>query len=349
MDDYATSRIEDKFLSGDGIDDELAPDDVADAFEAKMEAVEQQAMEALDHRQKVNYAVSMMSADDLRSRRVGGSGEPTDLKILSIGHRGVFPDWGEKDVDTVMSHAIIRGPFGEGGEVKASKAILFNRKSEMDLLGVQQKYHALNEMEARYEVEEAWDLDGFMRCYSMDETQLVETDLDDLPSDRDAKNEMLRKMFPDVALADLAESGAGMSSYDPDSGFTRDWGVDIKRFTGTVADYYVPDDRSWGRYTLMDDSVTPEDIEDHEVALPSGEDAPIVGDSQNVPGLTVYCQPDYHMNYGQNSVLDVYGVVETNNNGQLVMRAAGVVPIIPTDMDDGESADENVKSTESSL
>lgn len=347
MDDYAKSRIEDKFLSG--LDSDASPADVQDAFEAKMEEVEQKSMEDLDHRQQVDYAVSMMSADDLRSRRVGGSGEPMDLKVLSVGHRGVFPDWGKENVDTVMSHAIIRGPFGEGGELKASKAILFNRQSEMDLLDVQQKYHALNTMEAHYEVEGAWDLDGFMRCYSTDETVLTESALDDLPSSRDDKNEMLRQMFPDVELANLAQSGAGMSSFDPDSGYTRDWGADIKRFTGTVADYYVADDRSWGRYTLMDDSVVPEDIEDHEVALPDGTDAPIVGDNQNVPGLTVYCQPDYHMNYGQNSVLDCYGVVETNNNDQIVMRAAGVVPIIPTEMDDGESADENVTSTESQL
>jgi hypothetical protein len=148
-------------------------------------------------------------------------------------------------------------------------------------------------------------------------------------------------MFEDVKLSELGEDGTGLSAFQLEDGnrYTLDWGADVKRFTGTVQDLYIADDNTFGLFTMIDDSVTADDI----------EDTALVGDDQNIPGLTVYAQPDYHMNYGRNSVLDIYGVVETNNDGQIIMRAAGVVPIIPMDMDDEEQADEGVDATESTI
>jgi len=255
-------------------------------------------MEDADPEEKVDWAMRMLSAEDLHDKRVGNSGEPMDLQILSIGHRGVFPDWGQTDTDTVMAHAVIRGPLGAGGQEKTAKAILFNKKSNMDVLNVQNKFHALNELEATYEVEEAWDAgNGFYRGYSTDHTELVETDIPELPDSRDDKNDLLRRLFEDVPLAELAQSKRHLTAFDPESGFTVDWGVDIKRFRGTVVDYYIPDDRSFGVYTLMDDSVTAEDIEGTNV----------VDDGSQVPGFTVWAHPDYHMEYGTQSVLDCYG------------------------------------------
>lgn len=340
MDDYTESRLED-FIQKSGRD--VTVEQVEPAFKDKLELVEERAMEDLDDQQKVDYAVSMLSSEDIRNRRVGLSGTETELKILAVGHRGVFPNWGKQDVDTVFAHAVVHGPLpdenGDPGEPRAAKAVLFNKETNMDLLEVQSKFHAGNTIRAAYDVEQAWDLNGFYRAYSTEDTDLVEEEFDDLPSSRDEKNEMLRKMFPDVALDDLAEDGEGLSSYDAESGYTNDWGADIQRFTGTVTDYYIPDDRSWGVMTLMDDSVTEEDLEGTDV----------IGDEQNIPGLSIYAQPDYHMNYGNGSILDVYGVIETNNDGQIVMRAAGVVPVIPIDMDDDDSADEGVDATESQI
>jgi hypothetical protein len=337
MDDYE-KRALNQFIERTGQD--LSVQELEPALNAKIERVEELAMEEMDHEQKVDTAVSMLSSEDLREKRVGQSGEPMDLSILSIGHRGVWEDFGKEDVDTVFAHAIIHGPIGADGQEKAAKAVLMHPKTEMDLLEVQNKFHSLNELQATYEVEEAWELDGFYRCYATDQTNLVETDIEDLPDSRDEKNDLLRRMFPDTTLADLAEGSQGLSAYDPDSGFTHDFGADIKRFRGSVVDWYVPDDRSWGRMTLMDDSVIPEDLEDTRIVDDSG--------NNNVPGLTVFAEPDYHIQYGNQSVLDVYGVVEVNNDGQIQMSAAGVVPIVPMEMDDGSDSDA-VDATETSI
>jgi hypothetical protein len=341
MDDYEKSKLE-TFLERTGQD--ATVDDIYPAFEEKKEEVEELAMEDLSDQRKADLAVNMLSADDIRDSRMGGDGEEMDLNILSIGHRGVFEDWGQDDVDTVFSHAVIQGPLGEDGEQKAAKAIFFNGKDEMDLLDVQQKFSPLAELQATYEVEEAWNLGdrGFYRAYPTENTELVETEIESLPEGRDEKNDLLRRMFPDVNLADLAENGDGLSAFDPDSGYTHDWGADIQRFEGTVVDYYIADDRSFGVYTLMDDSVVPEDIEGSRIVDTSDDSG------NTTPGLTVWASPDYHMSYGNNSILDVYGVIRTDDNGQIVMDAAGVVPIVPMEMDD-ESDEEGVEATETSI
>ena len=339
MDEYTERKLE-GFIDGMGL--EASVDDVYPQFQEKLEVVEQKVMEDAEDRQKVDYAVAMLQSDDIRADRTGTSGEQMPLDILSIGHRGVWEDHPATDTDTVTAHGIIHGHLdGPDEDPRASPAVIMLERPEVDLLEAQSKFSPLNELHGTFEVEEAWDLKGFHRVYSTEDTTLEERDIPDLPSGRDDKNEMLRQMFPDVELSSLAEDGEGLSAFDPDSGFTHDWGADIKRFTGTIVDYYVKDDRSWGAYTVMDDSVLPEDIDANDM---------IVGDSQQTPGLTVHCEPDYHMQYGNNSIVDVYGVVEKESDtGQITIRAAGIVPIVPMEMDDGDAADDGVQATESSL
>lgn len=353
MDDYITSRLE-EFVEQSGED--LEVEDVREDFEAKLAKVDERAMESLDDQTRVDYAVGMLSSEDLRKRRSGPSAEEMEIRILSIGQRGTWNDHpaiNDYDGDVVTAHGLIRAPVGDGGEVKTGKAVLFIRDDHVNSLEAQTKFHELNTVRATMAVEDAWSLDGFFRAYSTEQTDLVEEEFDDLPASRDEKNSLLRQAFPDVALADLAENGKGLSSYDPDTDglYTRDWGADIKRFTGRVVDYYIPDDRSWGRYTLTDISVTPDDLEGSEATLPSGDTASVIGSNQQVPGLTVWADPDYHMTVGNDSTVDVYGVIEVNaDDGQISMRAAGVVPIVPMDMEDEETTeDSGVQSKKSKL
>lgn len=336
MDDYVEQRLSER-IEQRGLD--MTPEEAHPAFEEKLEIVEEKGMEDFDHQQKVDFAVGMLESDDMRSDRLGGSGEEMDLKILAVGHRGPWENHPGTEKDTVTAHAVIHGPIGSNGEVKAGVAVILLTADHVDLLEAQQKFHELNELTGTFEVEEAWNVDGFYRAYSTPNTDLVETDLDDLPSGRDEKNDLLRRMFPDTDLADLAEKNDGMSSFDPDSGYTNDWGVDVQRFSGKIVDYYINDEHTWGVYTLMDESVTPEDVEDTD----------LMGENQTIPGLSVHCVPDYHMNYGVNSVVDVYGVTEVDDNGQIIMRAAGIVPVIPIEMDDGAAADEGVDAAEEKI
>lgn len=319
-------------------------------FEQKYAKVEERLVEDLPDEEKADLAVGMIQSAMTRDERIGGGGEETELKILAVGasRRGIVENWGRNNATVTYTYGIVRGPIGENDKMGTGKAVFINMDDHLDLHEVREKFHARNTLEATYEVSESNDLNGIYRCFSCDATELVETDFDDLPSDPDEKNDMLRQIFPDVPLAEVHEN---LSKFDPnsDGNWPYEFGADIKRFRGRVVDYYINDERSWGRYTLMDDSVTEDDIEPGEVTLPTGDAGHITGEQQNIPGFTVHCDPTLHMNYGRDSVLDVYGVIEADQDGQVVMSAVGVVPIVPMGMDEDEAADEGVQAKESQI
>lgn len=307
-------------------------------YEEAISDIQNRTLESLTEQQEREHALGMVETKVIRDSSIGSSGEEMTLEVLAIGQGGRMDDWGKDNDSVVYSYGFIYGPIGDDGGNEAGRAVFVNKASDgMDLSDVQRKFHANNTMKATYEVSESRDLDGVYRCFTSEATKLVEQELDSLPSDRDEKNRVLREAVPEATLATLHDD---MSAYDPETGYTYDFGADLRRIEGKVADYYVADDGSWGRYTLMDDSVTADDIVDTD----------IVGDDQNVPGLTVWADPDYHMEYGVNTRADFYGTVEEGSNGNLVMNLVGVVPIIPMPMDDeDEQADEKADKTKQSL
>ena len=308
-----------------------------DEYESNLSDIENRSLETLSDEQKADYAIGMIEDDQLYQDRVGSYGDEMDLEILAIGQAGLMNNWGEDDDDVVYSHGFIYGPLGEDGESKAAKAVFVNKASDgVDLRAIQRMFHAGNTMKGVYEVSESQDLDGVYRCFSCDSTDPVEQELDSLPSERSKKLDILRQAVPEAELATVHNS---LTAYDPESGYTYDFGADLRRIEARIVDYYIPDDRSWGRYTIMDDSVTEDDIVDSD----------LVDDDQNIPGLTVWADPDYHMEYGRKSRVEMYGSVEENDDGQIVMNLVGIVPIIPMPMDDEEQADDDVDATESKL
>lgn len=306
-------------------------------YEENLEQIEDRAMESLTDDQKREFALGMIEDDQLFKDRVGGSGEEMELEILAIGQGGEMNEWGQDDDDVVYSYGFIFGPLGDDGQEKAAKAVFVNKKSDdVDLREIQRMFHAGNTMKGVYEVSESRDLDNVYRCFSCGATDPVEQELDSLPTDREDKLEILRQAVPEASLASLHDD---LTAYDPESGYTYDFGADLRRIDARIVDYYIGEDNSWGRYTIMDDSVTEDDV--------VGTD--IVGDEQNVPGLTVWADPQYHMEYGRKSRVEMYGTVEEGTEGNLVMNLVGIIPKVPMPMDDDDQADENVNATESEL
>lgn len=306
-------------------------------FESAMQDVENRLMEDVSDDKKREFALGMVESEQVFQDRVGG-GEEMEVEILAIGQAGRIDNWGDDNDSVVYSYGFIYGPLREDGGGKAARAVFINRKSDgLNLSDIQRMFHATNTMKAVYEVSESNDLDGVYRCFSNGTTAPVEQELDNLPADRDAKLEILRQAVPEASLATLRKD---MSAYDPETGYTHDFGADLRRIEGKIVDYYAADDGSWGRYTIMDDSVTADDI--------IGTD--IVGDDQNVPGLTVWADPHYHMEYGRKTRADFYGTIEEGQDGNLMMNLVGVVPIIPMPMDDeGGQADTNANTKEETL
>lgn len=321
-------------------------DELRQQFAEARATVEERLVEDVSDDQLDKMALGTMNAERIHDERTGVSGDPMDLEILSIGHRGVWEGMnlsGDED-DTVLAHGVIQGPLRDDGQKKAAIGIIFARDQHVDLADVQRKFRPRATLTGHFEVEEAWSAsDGFYRVYTSDQTEIERTEIDDLPDDDAGKNTLLRKMFPDVKLADLLDHNGSMSSYDADSDekYTDDYGVDVKRFQGTIVDHYINDDRTWGVYTIMDQSADEEDVEGSRLH----------GERQNMPGLEVHCVPDAHMEFGRGSIVDVYGVLEFDSDGKRpIMRAAGIVPVAPEPIEaDSQPADQDVDSKKEAI
>lgn len=312
-----------------------------EAYDEKKDEVQSTALEDFNEQELHDHTIAKIRSDRIyEDRMAGGSGVNMELEILSIGQSGVMDDWGEDDDTVVYSYGFIYGPLGEDGSGKAARAVFVNNKekADMDLLEVQRKFYAGNTMTAEYSVDESESLNGVYECFSVPATDLEEGELDHLPVERQKKVDILRQATPEASLATLEDD---LTKTDPESGFNYSYGADLRRLEASVVHYYMADDNSWGKYTVIDDSVTEDDI--------VGTD--IVNDNANVPGLTVWAEPDYHMEYGRQTRADFYGTIEYDEEKGYFMNLVGIVPIIPTEMDDGEeeSASKQVSGTESSI
>lgn len=304
-------------------------------YEEELEFIRGNMAESASEEKKKQYAVSSVNSEVMKNSR-SSRGEELELKVLALGHAGKRENFGQSDDTLVMSYGIIRGKIGEDDQQRSGKAVFMTRADDVDPYETMEKFHALNTLKAVYEVSESDDLDGVYQCWSCDATNLNETEIDALPQTRDEKNQMLRKVIPEASLATLTDD---LSAYDPETGYTYDFGADIKRIEGRIVDHYIDNDGEWGRYTVMDDSVTADDIMDTD----------IVDDEQNTPGLTVWAEPDYHMEYGDKTRADFYGTIEEGSNGNLQMNLVGIVPIVPRPMDDDSEASSKAKKTTDSL
>jgi len=307
-------------------------------YEQNYEEIESRSLIDLPEEEKHDYALADVEAEITFQDRTFSSGDEMELEILAIGQAGRIDNWGEDNDSVVYSYGFVYGPLGEDGKERVGKAIMVNRASDgVDLDNVQRAFHAENTLKAVYEVNESNDLPGVYRCFSNETTEIVEQELDNLPADREDKLEVLRQAIPEAKLANLEDQ---LSAYDPETGYTYDFGADLKRIQGQIVDHYIADDGSWGRYTVMDDSVTQDDI----------VDTPLADEDAAVPGLTVWADPDFHMEYGRKTRGDFIGTVEEGSNGNIVMNLVGIIPIIPMPLEeDEEKADSQANTTESSL
>lgn len=333
MDSEIENSLED-LIDGSPHDMEWAREE----YEEAIEQVEERAMEDLDEEQKQDFALGMVESEAIYQDRLSRQGgEKMELEILAIGQAGIIENWGQENETVVYSYGFVYGPLGDDGKEKAASAVFINKEEVgQDLHEVKSKFHTLNTMKATYSVSESDDLSGVYECWPVPETELQEQELDSLPADRDEKNEILRQAITEATLATLHED---LTARDPESGFTHSYGADLRRIEGKIVDWYIDEEGGWGRYTIMDDSVTEDDI--------VGTD--IVSDDANIPGLTVWADPDFHMEYGRKSRCDFYGTLEEGDDGNFQMNLVGIVPIMPMPMEEQEQADEDVEATESEI
>ena len=334
MDDDIEAKLRDKVAESP-----KSLDWAKEEYRKAVETAENDALEELTEDEIREYGLWRVQSELNLSDRIGG-GEEVELEIAAIGHSGLRTNWGPDDKDVVYSHGLIYGPLGDNGKNKAALAVMINDGTVQDLTDVQEKFYAENTLRATYQVRPAQDLDDHYVCWGFEGTELVEDDLDTLPSDRAQLREGLRRAVPEASLATLEKD---LSRFDPETGYTYDFGADLRRIRGKVEDRFVDKDKKWARYTIMDQSLTEDDV----VQTDWFDDS----DDRNAPGLTVWADANYHMDYGRGTIGEFYGTIEedADRDMAITMNLVGVVPIVPTPVDDGDDDAPEVDATEEAI
>ena len=268
-----------------------------------------------------------------------GGGDAEELPILTLGYQVKEADYFVTDNDALLASGIINPAddpagfavfildSGHGVDLEhakdafqplntvrgqASKRVVGSRDGEPSLKkGGNPTYIVNSTDESKFEV--------------VDPDSLEDDDpLSDLPSDREAKRDMIHKNFIGEEDELTLQTYAEHESVKNDNGYELAFGVDVKRIRGEVVDSIKFDDKM-GSMTVTDDTIFGEDDVPQE----------LIADSTRTPGLQVSVSSD--LVYGENSVLDIYGYIQQRDDGQYRMQALGVIPIVEFEYDGPES------------
>lgn len=303
---------------------DLSFGEVKQRYQEKLEEARDHASDMASDEEIQQIAVTFMQADSMESGRVSGGGDR--VEILSIGHAGERKwsngDGGKKRV--VISYGVINPEQGPPGV-----AVFINDETTgTDLGEIKEKFNPLNTMVGWYRVNQSQNLSNVYICNSTDKTRLDVQPVDGIPDDKSKKRQLLQKLSDEAELAHISNA----ISITNDQGYPVDFGADLKRFNGAVMDRYVNDEKGFGIYKVMDKSVVDEE---------DLEGLNVMGENDRVPGISVWCDPE-QMRYGENSQLEIYGQIRVTNGGanegQIVMDAYGIIPLIEMPVQDDDDS-----------
>lgn len=290
---------------------EIEYEEAEEMYEEELEDVQERATDAIGEEQIQNMAFTQFRGKFNKSQSVERDTEEID--IISLGHSGI-QQW--KSGDTLLAYGIVNR-----GSEPANKAVFIIDGEDVNLEEVKNKFTPMNALEGNFSVNTSDMVSDLYVCNSASDTEVLESDMD---MDREERHQWVNDnhIVGDVELANITDH----ISMTNDQGYTADWGGDLRRLQGTVIDWFIPDDFSFGVMTVQDSSIVdPLEELDEEVI---GDDA----DNSRNPGLTMWCDPS-HMDYGEFSVCDFYGTIQRDDNGQITFNCVGIVPIMPNPID----------------
>jgi len=146
------------------------------------------------------------------------------------------------------------------------------------------------------------------------------------PDDRGHLYEEIRSQVPETSIVSIADNLTA-TTRDPETGDVYSVSSDIRRMEVDIFDGYKNPAQGNGTYTVRDQTVfDEEDIKNSDVF--NAEEA----NENTTPGLTCWVDPN-RMEYGSESVVEMFGTVSTNDRGEVSVDVDGMIPIMATDYD----------------
>jgi len=301
-------------------------DVVRETFKEKHEDVEDQVSGLGDDRVE-QLALRATKTSVLSSNRVATEA----VELLTIG--GSVRDWTQGD--TFVGKALVdQNPNAGGGATNLATVIV--DESDVEIAEVYDAFDEVgNVVVGEFSVSDA-EVGDFLVLNSESDTEIEVN----RPDNKEELIDEIRNVVPETTIANIADDMSARSRGDDGELYPCSFGVDVRRIEGNVFDAYKDGDAGFGIYTIRDDTVfDEEDIRNSDVHSPSDND-----NENAVPGLTCWIDPE-KMTFGSESIVEFYGVVQENDDGQVKMNVDGMIPIYETDYD-GFEAQTNNQGTE---
>lgn len=316
--------------------------EVEERVEAKLEDLKSHQASEISETALRKHAASIVKNDLLNISSGGfGGGESTELPVLALGYQQKEGDYFVTDGDAVVALGIVNPPEDPAGLC----IFLLDADHGVDVDHATSVFRPLNTVRAFVSFRQVGSRDGEPKlrkggsptylANSTSSSKFEEVDpgsvsssdpISELPDGREDKREMIHRHFITEDDAVNLQTYAEHSTATNSNGYELAFGIDIKRFRGEVVDVYS-NDSGFGTMTLMDDTVFSEDDVPDE----------LVSDQMRTPGIQVLMDPGL-LQYGENSVLDVYGFVEQTDEGQYRMQGFGIVPIVEFEREFGNDS-----------
>ena len=293
-------------------------------YQNKREQAEGLASDGMTEEKKQDWALKAVQGKLRQGSRSGGTGEDTDVEVLAIGHTG-YQRWGsgKNAHDVLIAFGIVQPDVPGEDHPQRVGVFICEGDTGADIGNIKDKFSTLNTLRGNFTVQTSDELSDTYVLRATDNTRVEDLETD--ASDEALRNE-LHKHIDESDAANIANLSSYLSLRNAD-GYPAEFGGDLKRLHGQVIDHYVGD--GYNYITLVDDSVSDTDELGSE----------IVSDRARSPGLTCWV-PDDFMNYGDFSELELYGPIQQDNDGQISMNVAGIIPIFGVELDEDVGSEE---------
>lgn len=252
-----------------------------------------------------------------------------EIQMLTIGGSVRETSNGDMFFGTAL---VDEAPGQDGSMTKLGAVRIFDEELASEI------YSAFSEVgnvvTGEFTVSEG-DLTNHVQVSDTDDTTFEVTQ----PDDRSALIDEIREHVPEVSIDSIADNLTATTRSDDGNRYTVS--SDIRRIEADVVDGYKNPGRGFGIYTVRDETVFDEqDVVESDVF--NQDEA----DENAIPGMTIWTDP-HDMEYGSESVVEFFGTLTKNDDGEVTMNADGMVAneLMATDFD-GYEAEEDSASPE---
>jgi hypothetical protein len=300
--------VEDTFADRVENEDGVTLDDVKAWYDKKLEEYEDERLVKTTVQAEFNSWINTQADGEVQMITIGGSDDPFNNGEVFVGYALCIP---------------------EDDPVKLGAVVFDSKTVDMDDSVRDMFYEPYTPGKGEFDIRNAQAPVGD-NAYRLDAVETTEVTRFEPEKDLDERRDMVLDFVDDAKIADIGDH----LSLTDDRGFAATFGVDMRR----IPEAYVHEARigKAARLVVQDDSFVD--------ARDLGKD--VRGDDEEA-GLVAFADTGL-VDFDTGSIVDLYGALTPNQDGQVTMDVIGVDPVRAVEREDDDGDDSSSASKEES-